>query len=37
MLLLGANSFLLEETPIQKVLGAQESKQEVTIVVSHVK
>ena len=35
--LLGANSFLLEQTPFQEGLGVQESDQEVTKVVSLIK
>ena len=37
LLRMGANSFLLEKTPFQKRIGVQESKQEVTKVVSLVR
>ena len=37
LLPLGANSFLLEYIPFQKELGEQESKQEVSKVISLVK
>ena len=37
LLLRGANSFLLEWTPFEKRISVQDSKQEITKVVSHVK